>query len=247
MKTITAIIFILFLTGCDYINSLKKGEVIIEKKIDAGNFNEICFDVSANIVFHDDTSDVIEVRGVDLNVEKLRIDRDGEKLHVYNEGFKYVRKEKMVTLLIPVPRSLSITVNSPSQISSLDTIHPGNFRMVINGRGTFTETDLLINAGSISVSVYGDNIGNHTLTGRCENLFFNTEGISTVDASGLKAIKVAIDQRSKQPSYVWAVNNLNVKMYSAGDIFYKGKPEINFRKIESRLETQYGGVSPLNN
>jgi microcompartment protein CcmL/EutN len=138
-----------------------------------------------------------------------------------------------------------ITSNFPAKITNTDTLSFENLTVVVNGRGTFTECNMAIDAGKISLLAYGSNVGNHVFKGKADNLNVVTEGLTTVDASELAAQNVSVVQKSVNSSEVNAVSKLLVNMLSSGNIYYTGDPEISMTEGKPLYDVELGNVIHL--
>ncbi len=226
------LVLLLLMTGCDYIMLLADEGTIIEEKRTLDKFNELFVDVSVKLVLYNDTSNTAFLSGPDFNVKNLQLIQDGKKLFIKNGGFKYVKKDQAVKVMLPVHSSLAITINSPAVILSEDTLYLDIFKMIVNGRGTYTESDIKVVANTILINAYGDNIGKHVLSGRCQKLSSVMEGIVWLDATSIDAKDVSVLQSSMNSVYVSAINRLDVKICSSGNIYYKGNPVIIYEECD---------------
>jgi hypothetical protein len=234
------VLMIGFLSGCDYADALLKDGEIIRKEVVLNSFDRIEIETSVQLVLTNNADSVAVLEGLDFLIPRLVLKQKGTVLKIESEGLIGFREKQLPSVIVGVSGLKRITSNFPSKISNLDTLKISNFSVVINGRGTFTECNLLVNAGTISLSAYGSNVGNHIFRGRAEQLTIHAEGLSSVDASELDAEKVQLVQKSVNPLYVNASEVLNVDIFSSGNVYYTGSPETSLTFGESLYDVELG-------
>jgi hypothetical protein len=223
---------------------LKDGKVVTKKvKLDA--FNTIEIETSVRLVLTNDTSSVVTIEGLDFIIPRLVLSQHGTVLSIESDGLIGFREKQMPSLKVSAKNLTRITSNFPAKITNTDTLSFENLRVVVNGTGTFTECNMIINAGKISLAAYGSNVGNHIFKGKADNLDIVTEGLSAVDASELAAQNVSVVQKSVNSSEVNAVSKLSVNMLSSGNVFYSGNPEISVTEGKPLYDVDLGNVLHL--
>jgi len=81
------------------------------------------------------------------------------------------------------------------------------FTLVVNGPGTYSESNLHLNCKSIYICAYSKNSGDHILEGKADELSLRLEGLAWVDAKLLEEY-VKLAQRSLKSSYVHATDHM---------------------------------------
>ena len=66
------------------------------------------------------------------------------------------------------------------------------------------------------------------------------EGLAWTDASQLISSNVTVTQRSLKSSYVQAIDQLTVKMYSSGNVYFTGQPTLEFETIQPDWDVEFG-------
>lgn len=229
-----------FLSGCDYTDALLKDGEIIRKEVVLNSFDRIEIETSVQLVLTNRVDSLAVIEGLDFLISRLVLKQEGNVLKIESEGLIGFREKQLPSVIVGVSGLKRITSNFPSKISNLDTLKVSNFSVVINGRGTFTECNLLVDAGTISLSAYGSNVGNHIFRGRTDQLTIHAEGLSSVDASELDAKKVRLVQKSVNPSYVKVLEVLSVDIFSSGNVYYTGSPETSLTLGESLYDVELG-------
>jgi hypothetical protein len=127
-------------------------------------------------------------------------------------------------------------------LSCANELSLDNFAIVVNGPGVYSESELKIRSKSISIAAFGKNSGHHILQGSTDDLRLTMEGLAWTDASQLTATNVTVIQRSLKSTFVHAVDELTVNMYSSGDVYYSGSPVLNFKIVEPDWEVNFGSA-----
>jgi hypothetical protein len=240
--------FLILLSGCDYTDALLKDGEIVRKEVELSSFERIEIETSVNLVLTNSTDSVAIIEGLDFLVPRLLLNQEGKVLKIESEGLIGFREKQLPSVTLGGVSGLKrIISNFPSKITNLDTLKVSSLSVVVNGRGTFTECDLLVDAETLSLAVYGSNVGNHFFRGKADKLSVNTEGLSTVDARGLDAKSVRFVQKSVNSSYVNALELLDVEVYASGNVYYSGNPETNVKMGEPLYDVALGKVLPLEN
>jgi hypothetical protein len=236
---------LLSMSGCDYTDALLKDGKMTEKELAVEAFDRVVIETSVRLVLANDQEYAARAKGLDFILPRLVLEQNGKTLVVDSEGMIGFRKKQMPELILSSPDLKRIISNFPAEITTLDTLNIEQLSIVINGRGTFTQCNMLVDAGQISLSAYGSNAGNHIFRGKAGKLHVVAEGLSSVDASELEAKEVKYVQRSVNDGYMWATEKLFVNMLSSGDIFYYGEPDTTIQMGEPLYEVELGEVIHL--
>lgn len=236
---------IIILWGCDYTDALLRDGEAVTKEVKLNTVESIDIETSVRLVLTNDTTNIAIVEGLDFIVPRLDLYQEGKALVIDSKGMIGFREKQLPTLKMGVRGIKKITSNFPAKITSQDTLRIEQLRIVVNGRGTFTECNLIVDAASLSLSAYGSNVGNHVFKGKAEKFHVVTEGLTSVDALGLDAGEVKYVQKSVNSSRVKAIHKLSVNMLSSGDLYYSGDPETNITLGEPLYEVKLGKVIHL--
>lgn len=212
----------ILLSGCDYTDAWTKDGQMIKKEIDVEAFENVEIATSVLLVLANDTIHKAEVEGLDFILSRLIVSQKDKEILIESEGSVSFRKKQMPVVTLSSPRFKKVISNFASEISCADTLKVNNLRVIVNGKGSFTECDLTLDAGTFSFAAYGSNVGSHLFKGKADNVKIISEGLCTVDALELNAEEVFYDQRSVNPGYVFAREKVTVEMNASGDVFYSG-------------------------
>lgn len=243
---IPVLLVLIIFSGCNYIDALNEDGELITREISVEAFDRVEIETSVRLVLSNDTVVRVRARGLDFILDRLNISQNGTTLIVEAEGNIGFRQKQMPDVIIAAPNTIRITSNFPSEISTLDTLIIDNLTIVVNGRGTFTECHMLLDAGQVSLNVYGSNVGNHIFQGKAEKLNVVAEGLTSVNASELIANEVKYIQRSVNDAYLRAREKLSVEIYSSGNVYYYGNPDTTVKRDYPLYEVELGNAIPLN-
>ena len=228
------------ISSCEYVEGIYKDGSLIEKEVLIKTFEKIRIETPVDLILEQSYEEHARISGFDFKVEDLQFQVENFELIISSKTTAYTRKDQMPTVIIPVESLVSISVNAPSEISSSNELILDNLLLAINGRGTYTNSNLKIDCQRLSIAAYGENLGTHIATGQTKTLFLTMEGLANTEASGLLAQIVTINQRSLKSSNVSAADKLKVNMYSSGNVFFDGDPELDYRTFDPGWDVDFG-------
>lgn len=232
-------------SGCDYTSALFKDGEKVRKEIEVEAFDKIVLNTSAFLVLTNDTSYNIVIEGLDFILSRLEVTREDNVLMVESAKSFGFEKSQMPLLTVSAPGLNHIRTNFPVQITNIDTLRVEKMKIVISGRGSFTECNLTMDVESFNLGAFGNNVGNHILKGRANSLRIISIGMTSVDASGLEARNVVYEQKSVNAGQVHATDKLTVKMLFSGNVYYSGSPDTTIQVGSPMYNMEMGKVIQL--
>lgn len=233
--------WVIVLQGCDYMDALTREDMVITEKEELAPFSEVVIETSVRLELKSSDTYKYEISGQNFVVDRLSIEQQGKAV-VISAGGTGFRKKQMATVTLCASSFTRITSNFPAEIVSRDTLRFDHLALVINGRGAFTDSRLILKGGVFSLAAYGSNVGNHIFKGETEVLSVTSEGLTAIDALDLKAGKVHFVQRSVNPGFVFARQQLNVQMEAAGNVYYRGEATVKVNNQPPAYEVKLGKV-----
>jgi len=236
-------IYLLVISGfqsCDYVEGLHKKGNIVETEIWIDEFDVIQVDSPVRLILEQNSGQIARISGLDYKLKNLNIEVQNSILVLESSDQAFARLDQNVTVHLPINDLKEIVLNVPTQLISEDELVLANFRLIINGLGTYSESSLKLKCQSVTVAAFGENSGNHILVGETENLNLTMEGLAWTDASALQASKVFVNQRSLKKTYVSASDQLIVNMYSSGDVYFTGHPELIYQTFKPDWDIVFG-------
>lgn len=235
-----SISLLMFFQQCEYVEILHKDPVIIVSEIMLDDFEEVTVEIPIELMLVQNNDQLAVIEGPDYKVSNLSMIVEGNVLIIDRKEFIYERKDQVLKITLPVQNLSRITLNNPTILSNKDVLNFNKFSLVVNGPGTYSESNLHLNCTSVYIGAYGKNSGDHVLRGSTKELSLRLEGLAWTDASQLKASKVRITQRSMKSSYVHATDQLSIRMYSEGHVYYTGNPELDFEIVQPDWNANFG-------
>lgn len=221
------VLSIIILESCSYVMDLKRnGE---EKSIELSWNGATSIEVSApcRIILVNSDSLFIKVEGMDFIVDGYDLIQSDEKLVIEHKNPNWLQEEKIANITLGAPEFKRVTFNSPGKLISKDTLNINKFQIVVNGKGIYTTSHLILKGDNFSLSVYGGiNKSSHHLSGELRNAHYNMEGGTDIDALELKTKKVSVIQKSYGNIFLNATEKLTGKIYSTGNIYYSGDSNV---------------------
>jgi hypothetical protein len=187
----------------------------------------------------------IEIEGMDFIVDGYEITQTEDELIIEHENTSLLQEGKMADIRLSAPDFETITYNSAGHLLNEDTLIVDQFKIVVNGKGIFTTSDLTLKGNSLILYVYGGiNVSEHKLSGIINKASYIMEGGADIDALNLKTQTTNINHKSYGNIYVDAEEYLNAEIYSTGNIYYTGQPTITYEIIENTIMDASGQLLP---
>ncbi|MGF1586698.1 MAG: head GIN domain-containing protein [Bacteroidales bacterium] len=159
--------------------------------------------------------------------------KDGALVLTDGNSFRWLPDYPRVHITISFPDINSITLNTPSNVFSNDTLNVSDLSIV--SEGNISEIDLTVKALSVNLRTSWTNFGNYTLKGQAENSNISIFGSARLDALELQTNNARISNSSMGNCYVNVKGQLRVWLGHYGNIYYQGSPEeIIIEKMVSR-------------
>ncbi|MBN2164962.1 MAG: DUF2807 domain-containing protein [Marinilabiliaceae bacterium] len=243
IRTIIFLILSIINNSCEYIESIGKTGNEISKNEYIDTFDNINIKAPYQVILVQDTSIYINIEGLDYIVEGILLDVTNNTLTLNHESPSIIQKSKMPRLFIHSPVFNTITANSPGQLKNIDTIKVSSINIVVNGRGTYFESELTLVTEFLNLRVFGEiNTGTHTILGSAQKASFIMEGCSYAMANKLVCKDVEFIHKSAADCFIYATQKIDATICSTGNIKLHGKPEISFVRGTGGLLTSTGEI-----
>ena len=156
-------------------------------------------------------------------LDQVRTEMDGGRLTISN-GMRcnWVRSFKpRITVHVPVSDLQHLVLRGTGNIHCTDSIRTGYFLLEQwGGEGSST---LLVSNDRTDVALHTA-AGDITIRGTCNTANLYSGIMAPLDASGLRASMVAVNNNGVADVRCWAVDHLNVQLRDVGDVYYRGDP-----------------------
>ncbi|MFO7656949.1 MAG: head GIN domain-containing protein [Bacteroidales bacterium] len=157
---------------------------------------------------------------VDENLlEHIKTDISGKELKIYSDVSIRMAKSKKIYLGY---RNLNeIHISSAGDVKGENTLHTDELKIRLSSAG-----DLKLDVIAEEVDIDISSSGNALLSGRTGYLHASLSSAGDLNAFNLEAEKADVNVSSAGDAKVFVTGEARFKSSSAGDIVYKGNPEI---------------------
>ena len=187
-----------------------------------------------NIELRSDSVYSIRLEGGEKQVKNISLRTDNNSVYLKdNNSFKWLPDYPGVRVTISFPAIGKMVLQSPSTITSYDTLHLGNLSLYSLGHTAII--DITINAHSIRFTTDGNNFGHYTFRGYSRHADLWQRGSSKLFAEDMETEFMKITNNSIADSYVHANRQLVAVINHYGNVYYRGNPdEIIIEEMSSR-------------
>ena len=242
---IKSLILIPLLYSCDYVSNLKRTGDIITKEFEWNGASDIEIFAPVRVIPVTSEECKIVITGMDFIVNDYELIQSEEKFIVEHKNINHIQESKIADLYLYAPKFNSFTANSPCKLYSVDTLYFDNLKIVINGRGVNTSGNLLLKGKNLNFYAFGSNKCKIKFSGEINSTLYYIQGATIIDALELSTKKTQIKHKSYADSYIFATELLDVNIFSSGNVYYKGNPELKVEVTENNLLNSTGKVIRL--
>lgn len=235
------------LAGCSYITDLKRVGDDITMDIDWLGAGEIEIEAPVRLILVNSETPALQLSGMDFIVEGYDLIQEENKLTIRHQNIDWLQDSKIADLYVYGDVFNRITANAPCQITTNnDTLIINQLTLVVNGKGIYTTSDLTLKGHSLSISVYGGiNKSKHTLSGQVEKALYHIQGGTDIEAAELSTSTTTVMHKSYGDCYLNVTAQLQVTIFSTGNVFYTGSPELTFEQRQNTVMTATGKAIPF--
>ena len=258
-RNLIAILFFLvslMATSCSK-SIFSNGAPVTESRSVEGNFTSICMYNNVNVKLVHSDYPHLELTCPENLIEKIvtKLSATGDTLIIKNENpFNWLRSfEYSIDLTVYFTNLHEINYAAIGDLSCTDPLTGSPYTFldtIINGNDTIITPEsvdraffLNINEGSGDINLtldcdvlknkFGNGTSNITLKGTTGYSEHITQSYGRIDALELNSNLVQVESSSTNDVYVWAQSQLEVQLFSIGNIYYKGDPAITIQACTS--------------
>lgn len=227
---------VITLGSCSYILDIKRSGEIKKTETPWNGASSIEVWAPCKLVLVNSENPFMEVEGMDFIVDGYDFIQSDDKLVIEHKNTNWLQEEKIANITLGASDFKRVTFNSPGKITTRDTLSITQLQIVVNGKGIYTTSHLILKGDNFSLSVYGGvNKSSHHLSGELRNAQYNMEGGTDIDALELKTKKVSVIQKSYGNIFLNATEKLTGKIYSTGNIYYSGDPNVEVEIVKNSV------------
>ncbi|WP_109300671.1 head GIN domain-containing protein [Aquimarina sp. AU474] len=201
---------------------------IVTKSRSVSDYDAIKVKGSLDVSLVSGTEGNISIEGESNLIEHIVTEVDGDALKIYVEKGYYLKPTRGKKLLITVPfKDLSkVTLSGSGDIYSTDVIKASDFKTGVSGSG---DVKLVVDAQNTEGFVTGS--GDLVLSGSSSMFDCSVTGSGDLEAYRLNAKEVVASVTGSGDVQVTATESIKARITGSGDIFYKGNPEKEDKKV----------------
>lgn len=213
----------------------------LTKKVEVGHFNEIKLMGSADVTYHQDPKNYIEIYGSDNIIPLLETYVDGDALIIKYKKNVTIKNGKLeVKVFSPELNKLTINGSGDAHFANgLKTSKDISLR--INGSGDIKGKGFKCPKMTISINGSGDvelqqieskeciasiaGSGDISLSGKAPDAAYKIVGSGDIEAINLKSDNVSAKTVGSGSIRCYASKRLTARVTGSGDIAYRGNPQ----------------------
>jgi len=214
-----------------YIN---KPDSLTEITIDLPKVNRLIVYDDINVQLVPDTINKLTIKTNEILIDKITYKTKGDTLILQNENpYNFTSYDEFVQTQLHITKSFNrIETNGTGIINCSDTIK--NESLTLYAYLNAGEFNLVVNTKHLSIPCHTYATTDYTIKGFTENLSTASLGIGKFNLLDLKTNNANIWHYGINDLYINVKNNLSVKIWNVGNVYYKGNPKITSTETTSK-------------
>lgn len=232
------------LTACSSFNPFEDEGDYVEKKVEITGITAIENLNTFHIQLIQDDHEYIIFKGGENLVSKVKQIATNEHLKIDHSYNNKARNFDLIIAEIHVKNLTKLKCSAPAKISNENQLHGEHLDIIIISESELVEMDLDLNYKSLKFHSYGNATGGYEFSGTCNNTHYILNGVINIKASNLENNTTHLVQNGIGEAHVWVKDFLKTTIYSSGNIYYKGTPEIEINRIQINNQSPVAKVIP---
>lgn len=230
---INILLLLLFvITSCETLNPFEKDGDYIEKRIELTDVSSIHSKNIFKVTLIEDEDEYLILKGGENIVSKVSVQVNNQDASIDHNHKNNFRNFDLIEAEFHVKGLEKITIDAPANYASIGKISGNRLDIDITSVSELVEMNLELDYKILDFHSFGTVAGGYEFTGECPTASYILNGIINIQASQLHSNDVKLVQNGIGEAHVWAENSLDVTIYSSGDMYYKGNPEISINRIQ---------------
>ncbi|WP_180335615.1 GIN domain-containing protein [Labilibaculum filiforme] len=238
------ILILLTLPSCESLNPFEEAGDYIEKRIDLVGVSSIENNNTFKITLVEDDDEFLLLKGGENIISKVSTIINENKLSLDHSHKNKITNLDLIEAEIHLKEFTLITAYAPAYFNSKGTLSGNRLDIDITSESELVEMKLDLNYVFLDFHSFGSAAGGYEFSGICETSNYVLNGVININASEMLSQKVVVAQNGIGEAHVWAEKELNVTIYSSGDMYYKGYPEIIIKRIQVNNQSPTAEVFP---
>ncbi|WP_372751228.1 GIN domain-containing protein [Labilibaculum sp.] len=231
-KFLLAIVLFLGFTSCESLNPFEDEGEYTEQKVDLSGVTSIQNDNTFEITLIEDDEEYLLLKGGENKLAKVSIEIDDNQAVIDHSQDNNITNLDLIEAEFHLKNLQTISVNAPADFTSNEELSGNRLNINITSLSELVEMNLNLQYDSLYFHAYGSTAGGYEFSGSCPTASYVLNGIINIKASTLESNQVILAQNGTGEVHVWANTLLIANIYSSGDIYYTGNPEIVINRIQ---------------
>ncbi len=200
----------------------------ISKARETSDYEQIKVKGSLDVSLIFGTEGKINIEGESNLIPYIITKVEDDVLKIYVKKGYYLKPSTSKKLIITVPfKDINkVTLSGSGDIYSSDTIKATEFVTGVSGSG---DVKLVVEAKNVKGQVSGS--GDLTIKGTADSFTAGVSGSGDISAYDLKAKSASVKVTGSGDIELTATSTLTARVSGSGDIYYKGNPEKEDKKV----------------
>ena len=238
------LLLIFTLCSCDALNPFEKDGEYIEKRIELAGVSSIQNNNIFKIILIEDDDEYVLLKGGLNIISKVAIEIKDNKVTLDHSHKNNFTNYNLIVAEFHLKEFKKIRTETPSNYSTQGTISGDILDIDIISESELVEMKLNLNYNKLDFHTYGSVAGGYEFIGACTEANYVLNGIINIKASELQTANTNIAQNGIGEAHVWVENKLSVTIYSSGNMYYKGNPEISINRVQVNNQSPTAKVLP---
>lgn len=238
------VLLLLTLTSCETLNPFENHGEYMEKRIDLPGISSMKNLNTFKITLAKDDEEFLLLKGGENIISKVSVAIKDQTVTLDHSHKNNIKNFGLIEAEIHLKEFKQITADAPAYYTSKGELSGNRLDIYITAESELVEMKLDLKYDFLDFHSFGTAAGGYEFTGICPSANYILNGIINIKASELQSEKVNLVQNGIGEAHVWVENELNVTIYSSGDMYYKGNPIVNINRIQVNNQSPTAKVLP---
>lgn len=238
------ILLISTLCSCDSLNPFEEEGEYIEKRIDLPGVSGIQNNNIFKIILVEDDDEFVLLKGGENIISKASVEINEQNVTIDHSHKNNFTNYDLIVAEFHLKEFKKITTEAPVDLSTQGTISGNLLDIDIASVSELVEMKLDLEYNTLDFHSYGSSSGGYEFSGTCAEVKYVLNGIINIKASQLQTTNTNLAQNGIGEAHIWVDSKLATTIYSSGDIYYKGNPEITINRVQVNNQSPTAKVLP---
>ncbi len=232
------------LYSCDALNPFEEEGEYLEKRIDLPGISGIQNNNIFKIILVEDDDEYVLLKGGENIISKVSIQINEQNVTIDHSHKNNFTNYDLIVAEFHLKEFKKIATEAPSNYSTQRTISGDLLDIDVASASELVEMKLNLDYNTLDFHTYGSVAGGYEFSGTCTEAKYILNGIINIKASQLQTTNTNLVQNGVGEAHVWVENKLNTTIYTSGNIYYKGNPEITINRVQVNNQSPTAKVLP---